>query len=44
MTCAVNWIIVRERRAEITLLSRPDLAGFRVDSVETSGAKLRCSE
>ena len=28
MTCAVNWIIVRERRAE-TSLSRPDLAGSR---------------
>ena len=28
MTCAVNWIIVRERRAESTSLSHPDLAGF----------------
>ena len=29
MTCAVNWIIVRERRAESTSLSHPDLAGSR---------------
>ena len=26
-TCAVNWIIVGERRAESTSLSCPDLAG-----------------
>ena len=29
MICAVNWIKVRERRAESTSLSRPDLAGSR---------------
>ena len=33
MTCAVNWIIVRERRAESTSLSRPDLAGSRGKTV-----------
>ena len=33
MTCAVNWIIVRERRAESTLLSGPDLAGSRGKTV-----------
>ena len=36
MTCAVNWIIVRERRAESTSLSRPDLAGSRGKTVLTS--------
>ena len=29
MTCAVNWVIMRERRAESTSLSRSDLAGSR---------------
>ena len=29
MACAVNWIIVRERRAESTSLSRPDDDEFR---------------
>ena len=43
MACAVNWIIVRERRAESTSLSHPDLAGSRQDSVRTSGAKPGCS-
>ena len=33
MTCAVNWIIVRERRAESTSLSNPDLAGSRGKTV-----------
>ena len=33
MTCAVNWIIVRERRAESTSLSRPDLANSRGKTV-----------
>ena len=33
MTCAVNWIIVRERRAESTSLSHPDLAGSRGKTV-----------
>ena len=33
MTCAVNWIIVRERRAESTSLSGPDLAGSRGKTV-----------
>ena len=33
MTCAVNWIIVRERRTESTSLSRPDLAGSRGKTV-----------
>ena len=33
MTCAVKWIIVRERRAESTSLSHPDLAGSRVKTV-----------
>ena len=33
MTCAVNWIIVRERCAESTSLSRPDLAGSRDKTV-----------
>ena len=28
MTCTVNWIIVKERRAESSL-SHPDLAGSR---------------
>ena len=32
MTCAVNWIIVRERHAA-TSLSRPDLAGSRSKTV-----------
>ena len=32
-TCAVNWIIVRERRAESISLSRPDLAGSRGKTV-----------
>ena len=32
MTC-VNWIIVRERRAESTPLSHPDLAGSRGKTV-----------
>ena len=44
MTCAVNWIIVRERRAESTSLSHPDLAGFRGKTVSgQSGAKPGCS-
>ena len=29
MACTVNWIIVRERRAEPVSLSRPGLAGSR---------------
>ena len=33
MTCAVNWIIVRERRAESTSLSHPDIAGSRGKTV-----------
>ena len=33
MTCAVNWIIVRERRAESTSPSHPDLAGSRGKTV-----------
>ena len=33
MTCTVNWIIVRERRAESTSLSCPDLAGSRGKTV-----------
>ena len=33
MTSAVNWIKVRERRAESTSLSRPDLAGSRGKTV-----------
>ena len=33
MTCAMNWIIVRERRAESTSLSHPDLAGSRGKTV-----------
>ena len=33
MTCAVNWIIVRERCALSTSLSRPDLAGSRGKTV-----------
>ena len=33
MTCAVNWIIVRERCAESTSLSHTDLAGSRVKTV-----------
>ena len=33
MTCAVNWIIVRGRRAESTSLSHPDLAGSRGKTV-----------
>ena len=33
MTCAVNWIIVRERHAESTSLSGPDLAGSRGKTV-----------
>ena len=33
MTCAVNWIIVRDRRAESTSLSHPDLAGSRGKTV-----------
>ena len=33
MTCAVNWIIVRERRAESTSLSHPDLPGSRGKTV-----------
>ena len=33
MTGAVNWIIVRERRAELTSLSHPDLAGSRGKTV-----------
>ena len=33
MTCAVNWIIVRERRADSTSLSHPDLAGSRGKTV-----------
>ena len=33
MTCALNWIIVRERRAESISLFRPDLAGFRGKTV-----------
>ena len=33
MTCAVNWIIVRERPAESISLSRPDLAGSRGKTV-----------
>ena len=33
MTCAVNWIIAKERRAESTSLSRPDLAGSRGKTV-----------
>ena len=33
MTCAVNWIIVRERHAESTSLSHPDLAGSRGNTV-----------
>ena len=33
ITCAVNWIIVRERRAESTSLSHPDLAGSRGKTV-----------
>ena len=43
VTCAVNWIIVRERRAESTSLSRPDLAGSIGKTVLTSGAKPGCS-
>ena len=39
MTYPVNWIIVRERRAESTSLSPPE----RQDSVKTSGAKPGCS-
>ena len=33
MICAVNWIIVRERRAESASLSRPDPAGSRGKTV-----------
>ena len=33
MTCAVNWIIVRERRAESTSFSHPDPAGSRGKAV-----------
>ena len=33
MTCAVNWIIVRERRAESNSLSHPDLARSRGKTV-----------
>ena len=33
MTCAVNKIIVRERRAKSTSLSHPDLAGSRGKTV-----------
>ena len=33
MTCAVNWIIVRERLAESVSLSHPDLAGSRGKTV-----------
>ena len=33
MKCAVNWIIVRERSAESTSLSRSDLAGSRGKTV-----------
>ena len=33
MICAVNWIIVRERRAESTSLSHPDQAGSRGKTV-----------
>ena len=33
MTCAVKWIIVRERCAESTSISRPDLAGSRGKTV-----------
>ena len=33
LTCAVNLIIVRERRAESTSSSRPDLAGSRGKTV-----------
>ena len=33
MPCAMNWIIVRERRAESTSLSHPDLAGSRGKTV-----------
>ena len=32
-TCSINWIIVRERRAESTSLSRPGLAGSRGKTV-----------
>ena len=33
MTCAVNWMIMRERRAESTSLSCPDLAQSRGKTV-----------
>ena len=33
MTCAVHWIIVKERRAESTSLFRPDLAVSRGKTV-----------
>ena len=33
MTCAGNWIIERERHAESTSLSHPDLAGSRGKTV-----------
>ena len=33
MPCAVNWIIVRERRADSTSLSHPYLAGSRGKTV-----------
>ena len=33
MTCAVNWIIVRERRSESTSLSHSVLAGSRGKTV-----------
>ena len=37
MTCAVNWIIVRERRTESTSLSHPDLAGSSLFTVYLKG-------
>ena len=43
ITCAVNWIILRERRAESTSLSHPDVAGSRGKTVRTSGANPGCS-
>ena len=43
MTCDVNWIIVRERCAESTSFSRPDLGGSRGKSVKASGDKPGCS-
>ena len=43
MTCAVNWIIVRERHAESTSLSSWPSWIQRQDSVRTSGAKPGCN-